>query len=111
MKLKLVKQTIGGVILAGLLAAPVITQAQPTAHYVPGSEGIKAATLPPPGIWFRDYNWFYFADQVNDSQGDKLVPQRAFLYANIPRVLWITDVKVLGGYLGADALVPLVYRI
>ena len=110
MRLNLVKQVIGGVVLAGLLAAPVTTQAQPTAHYVPGSEGIKAATLPPPGLWVRDYNWFYFADQVNDAEGDKLVPQHAFLYANIPRVLWITDLKLLDGYVGVDALLPFVYK-
>ena len=110
MKPNLVKQTIGGVVLAGLLAAPVVTQAQPTAHYVPGSEGLKAATLPPPGVWLRDYNWFYYADQLNDPQGDKVAAnQTAFIYANVPRLLWITDVKLLGGYLGVDALVPLVY--
>ncbi len=31
-----------------------------------------------------------------------------FTYANIPRVIWITDTKILGGYLGVDALLPLV---
>ncbi len=110
MKANLVKQTIGGVVLAGLLAAPVLTQAQPTAHYVPGSEGLKAATLPPPGLWLRDYNWFYYADHVNNPQGDRAVNQTAILYANVPRVLWITDVKLLDGYLGVDALLPLVYK-
>jgi hypothetical protein len=111
MKPNLVKQTMRGVILAGLLAAPVITQAQPTAHYVPGSEGIKAATLPPPGLWLRDYNSFYFADQVNDAKGNKIgaADAEAFVYANVPRLLWITDTKVLDGYLGVDALLPLVY--
>ena len=32
---------------------------------------------------------------------------KAFIYANVPRLLWITDLKVLGGYIGVDALVPL----
>jgi hypothetical protein len=27
----------------------------------------------------------------------------------VPRVIWITDTKVLGGFLGVDALLPLVY--
>jgi hypothetical protein len=35
--------------------------------------------------------------------------QEAFVYANVPRFLWITEVKPLGGYLGVDALVPLKY--
>ena len=34
---------------------------------------------------------------------------KAFIYANVPRLIWITDTKVLGGYLGLDALVPLQY--
>ena len=32
---------------------------------------------------------------------------KASIYANVPRLLWITDTKVLGGYLGLDALLPL----
>jgi hypothetical protein len=104
-------KSLGSLLIAGLLALPSFVQAQPTAHYVPGSEGIKAATLPPPGLWLRDYNSFYYADQVNDSQGHKIgvADAKAFVYANVPRLLWITDVKPLGGYLGVDALVPLVY--
>ena len=37
------------------------------------------------------------------------VDAKAFIYANVPRLLWITDMKVLGGNLGLDALVPLKY--
>lgn len=85
--------------------------AQPTAHYVPGVEGLKGASLPPPGIYLRDYNIAYYADTVNDSGGNQGsgVDAKAFIYANVPRVLWITDVQVLGGYLGVDALLPLQY--
>lgn len=104
-------KSIGSLLIAGLLALPSLTQAQPTAHYVPGSEGIKAATLPPPGLWLRDYNSFYYADHVNDAQGNKIgaADAKAFVYANVPRLLWITDAKVLDGYLGVDALLPLAY--
>jgi hypothetical protein len=102
---------IGGLLLAGLLTSPFLVQAQPTAHYAPGLEGIKAATLPPPGLYLRDYNWFYYADQVNDAQGSKIgaADAKALVYVNAPRLVWITDVKPLGGYLGVDALVPLKY--
>ena len=86
-------------LAASLAALPGILQAQPSAHYVPGSEGIEGATLPPPGVYFRDYNYFYWAGQVNDSSGHKGGPPNfeTFTYANIPRVLWITDTKFLGG--------------
>ena len=65
------------------------------------AEGIKGASLPPPGVYFRDYNYFYWADQFNNPSGnDAHGPQTSmsFTYANIPRVIWITDTKFLGGY-------------
>jgi hypothetical protein len=94
-----------------LAASTAFLQAQPSAHYVPGVEGIKGASLPPPGIYLRDYNAFYFADRLNDSSGDEIngADPDVFIYANVPRLVWITDVKVLGGYLGVDALLPLQY--
>ena len=99
-------------VTAGLIALPSLLQAQPTAHYVPGAEGIKGASLPPPGWYVRDYNIAYYATRVNDSAGRSAGPDnfRAFTYANVPRLIWITDTKVLGGYLGVDALLPLVYQ-
>jgi hypothetical protein len=97
---------------AAVLALPGLLQAQPSAHYPPGVEGIKAASLPPPGIYVRDYNYCWFADTLNDPHGDKAsLPgeTKAFVYANIPRVIWITDLEVLGGNIGVDALLPLQY--
>jgi hypothetical protein len=93
-----------------LASLPNFVQAQPSAQYVPGSEGIKGASLPPPGFYVRDYNYFYWAGQMNNSSGnDRHIPGfDAFTYANIPRVIWITDTKFLGGYVGVDALLPLV---
>jgi hypothetical protein len=103
--------TLGGLLLAGLLAAPAVLQAQPTAHYVPGVEGLKAASLPPPGFYLRDYNVFYDAHTFNSPQGgsvDALNP-RAYIYANVPRLIWITDLQLGGGNFGVDALLPLQY--
>jgi len=86
--------------------------AQPSAHYVPGVEGIKAATLPPPGIYLRDYNVAYFSDRLNDANGDEIsaADPKAFVYANVPRLLWITDLKLFGGNIGVDALIPVQYN-
>jgi hypothetical protein len=97
--------------VAALAALPTLLLAQPTAHYVPGVEGIKGASLPPPGVYLRDYNVFYFADRLNDDGGHEIsaADPEAFIYANVPRLVWITDTKVLGGFLGVDALLPLQY--
>ncbi len=110
MKRQLIK-SIGSLLIAGLFAFPTLVEAQPTAHYGPGSEGIKAASLPPPGIYFRDYNIAYYSDTRNDAHGDKInaLDAKAFSYVNLPRIIWITDLQVLGGYVGLDALLPLQY--
>jgi hypothetical protein len=103
-------QIVRLVLAAGFAALPGMLQAQPSAQYVPGSEGIKGASLPPPGFYFRDYNYFYWADQLNDPTGHKGGPPnfQTVTYANIPRAIWITDVKFLGGFVGVDGLLPLV---
>jgi hypothetical protein len=105
-------QSIRFVLAVSLTALPGIMKAQPTAHYAPGVEGIKAATLPPPGVYFRDYNLAYTADQVNNPAGQSATPPNfdTFTYANVPRVIWITDTKFLGGFVGVDALLPLFYH-
>src|SRR5512146_3272232 len=103
--------TLLDLLLASLLAAPALVQAQPTAHYVPGVEGLKGASLPPPGLYLRDYNVFYYANTLNDNHGNNIpgVDPRAYIYANVPRVIWITDLQLLGGSIGVDGLLPLQY--
>jgi len=93
------------------LLLPIMAQGQPTAHYVPGVEGIKGASLPPPGMYLRDYNVFYYSDRLNDAHGNKIqgLDTEAFIYANVPRFIWITDYQLLGGSIGVDALLPLQY--
>lgn len=97
---------------AALAALPLLLQAQPTAHYVPGFEGIKGASLPPPGFYLRDYNIAYHATQVNDAVGQSAGPPNfdAFFYGNVPRVIWITETKFLGGFVGVDSLLPIIYK-
>ena len=100
------------ILIAGILALAFSLHAQPTAHYVPGIEGIKGPSLPPPGWYARDYNLAYYADTVNNASGHKATPPnfQAFTYANVPRAIWISDTKFLGGYVGADLVVPLIYE-
>ena len=61
-------------LIALLAAAPNRLQAQPSAHYCPGVEGIQAASLPPPGFYVRDYNVFYTADRLNNASGQSAGP-------------------------------------
>ena len=97
--------TIGlvAVLLGGVSAGE-------TGHYVNGVEGIKAATLPPPGFYYRLYNVFYNADALMDANGEELdVGFDLGVYAMANRFIWITNKKILGADFGADIIIPLVY--
>jgi hypothetical protein len=85
---------------------------QATAHYVPGVEGLKGSTLPPPGLYLRDYNQFYAASRLNDNDGDRIrgIDFDTFVYAQVPRLVWMTDLELLGGRVGVDGLWPIVYQ-
>lgn len=79
-------------------------------HYVSGVEGIKAATLPPPGLYYRLYNVLYTADDLRDKNGHKAdVDFDVNVYAMVNRLVYSSDIKLLGGNIIADICVPLVY--
>ncbi|MDP8218557.1 MAG: transporter [Candidatus Theseobacter exili] len=81
-----------------------------TSHYTNGVEGLKAATLPPPGFYWRMYNVFYNADKMMDANGDELnIGFDVSVYANVNRLIWVTDYKILGADYAVDILVPLIY--
>jgi hypothetical protein len=95
-----------------VLSQPLFAQGPPSfnGHYPAGVEGIKAASLPPPGFYLRDYNLFYFADQLNNADGDKMnMDFDLMAYAQAIRPIYITKWKVLGAYYGMDVLVPFIY--
>jgi hypothetical protein len=102
MKSTLVKilLAIGSVTLAVTISA----SAQPivAGHYPAGAEGIKGASLPPPGVYFRDYNFFYFANEFKDLPANFEI----FAYINAPRVIWMTDLEIFGANYGMDVIVP-----
>ena len=92
-----------------LLALANISQAaQFTGHYPAGAEGIKGASLPPAGVYLRDYNFFYTAN-INKDSG--LADFDAFAYVNAPRVIWMTDYTIpyLKAQYGMDLLIPFYY--
>jgi hypothetical protein len=105
------KQFISSLIAVALATVPGALQAQNDAHYPVGIEGIKGSTIPPPGFYIRDYNMFYIANDVNNGAGKNIAPDnfQAMVYAQVPRFIWISDYKILGGYFGGDVVVPIEY--
>ncbi len=78
-------------------------------HYVNGVEGIKAASLPPPGTYWRMYNTFYNAGEFKDRDGNSDKTFDVNVYAFVNRFVYTTDKKVMGADFAMDAIIPLVY--
>ncbi|MEI6176053.1 MAG: transporter [Verrucomicrobiota bacterium] len=87
-------------MLQAFAARPIVA-----GHYPAGVEGIKGSSLPPPGVYFRDYNLFYSADHFDGGPPDFDI----FAYVNAPRLIWMTDCKILGADYGMDIIVPFGY--
>jgi hypothetical protein len=89
-----------------LLASGGVVYAQET-HYPAGVEGVKGASLPPPGLYIRDYNYTYWSSDYKDAG-----PKPFDVVANVqtPRLVLITNKLFFGAYYGADVIVPLVYQ-
>ena len=82
-------------------------------HYTSGVEGIKAASVPPPGgsgFYGKLYNVYYSAGEMRDNQGRK-VPTNFDLDVLVQcyRLIYSSDIKVLGGNLLFDILIPVMY--
>ncbi len=79
-------------------------------HYVNGVEGIKGASVPPPGFYYRMYNVFYSADETMDENGNEQnIGFDVDVYAMANRFIWVTDKKILGADFFMDTTIPLVY--
>jgi hypothetical protein len=92
-------------LLAGL-AAPGALAAN--GHYAPGVEGIKGASVPPPGSYYRGYLVHYDIQALNDQQGDSLPGSNTgtvTVLAN--RFVHISERCLLGADYGVELIVPL----
>ena len=94
------KKTILASVLAALL--PMTAHA---GHYTPGVEGIRAAVVPGPGVYYKGYAVHYNADEHSALPTDSEVTVNAI--AN--RLIWVTEQKVLGADLAFETIVPIVH--
>ena len=97
------------VVGAAMAATALGGMAAESGHYIDGVEGLKAASLPPPGVYGRLYSVYYGASHLRDAGGDKVDPDfRVNVFAAVPRVIWITPLQILGANYGCDLIVPVV---
>ena len=100
----------GGCFLLLVFSAyPVFAEGENGNAYPNGIEGLKCGEVPPPGIYWRMYNYFYNAHDLRDDSGDKSpVDLDLSVYANANRLIWVTDYKILGGDFFVSAMLPVV---
>jgi len=82
-------------------------------HYTSGVEGIRAASVPPPGgsgFYGKLYNIYYSADKLKDNRGNK-VPGDFDVDVLVQgyRFIYSSDIEFLGGNLLFDILIPVMY--
>jgi len=78
-------------------------------HYLAGTEGIQAGSLPGPGIYIDDINWFGHLDGRNWN-GGAVQNDQISSYVNEPRLRWMTKLKLLGANYGVELMVPWSYQ-
>ena len=98
----LTKTSLVAVTALGAFATQLPAQLPVGSHYPVGAEGINGASLPPPGVYLRDYNFFYTAGKVDG------LPVKANIFADVqaPRLIWMTRQQILGANYGLDIIVP-----
>lgn len=107
MRSLLKKMIAGGALLACAMGWGGVALA--ASHYVPGVEGVEAASVPPPGFYYRMYTLWYTADNLRDKNGNGVnngFDLKVFAISN--RFVYITPIKVLGADFGMDVIIPLV---
>jgi len=97
-------------LAATLTAASVCAQAG--GHYVPGVEGIMAASVPPPGTYYLGYMVNYSIDQFKAPGSSNDLPghNTGTVTALANRVAWISPYKVLGADYGMETIVPVLNK-
>jgi len=78
--------------------------------YPNGTENYMAGAVPPvPGVYFLAYASNYEASTLRDNNGNKVpIDFKVRATALAPRVVWVTDQKLLNGQLLFHAIAPIV---
>jgi hypothetical protein len=76
-------------------------------HYPFGTEGVLAATVPPPGFHYRIYNSFYNPDKFRDDNGDELpIGFDLDVFVTVHRFVHVTKKKIFDADFMYDVVVP-----
>jgi len=86
-------------------------------QYPNGVEAFLIGIAPPPGFYIKDYNYYYTATKLTNNNGNTVTLansgqelDRVNVYAQVPRFIWITPLKILDGFYGIHLFVPVFYE-
>lgn len=75
-------------------------------HYVGGIEGIRNASVPPEGFYYRGYLVHYDIDNIQGANGSTVPGDNTGTVTALSnRFIWMTDKKFLGADYGVEAIV------
>jgi len=97
-------------LVATLLAASFWAQAG--GHYVPGVEGIQAASVPPPGMYYLGYLVNYSIKELRAPGSSNTLPldNTGTVTALANRLVYITNTQFLGANYGMETIVPVLNK-
>jgi hypothetical protein len=101
------KSWLAGVMVLGLVSQTWATEGDGGA-YASGGEGTMTGALPPPGMYFLNYDLYYHADSLKGDTGHSLpIDFKLNVFADVMRFVNVTPVEVLGGNWAQHVIVPI----
>ena len=104
------KKHITSIAAAGLALCSTLTTAHAEGHYVPGVEGLQAASAPPPGLYYLGYlvNYDIHSFRAPGGSGNLPGSNSGNVTALANRLVWMTGAKVLGADYGVETIIPVI---
>lgn len=93
-----------------LASMAMFSAAHAEGHYVPGVEGMQAASAPPAGLYYIGYlvNYDIHSFRAPGSSSNLPGSNKGNVTALANRLVWMTGAKVLGADYGVETIIPVI---
>ena len=113
---RLLRWLLTTLVSSVILFSPLFAFAGGVNHEPLGAEAFLVGILPPPGFYIKEYLNYYTADKLKNDNGQTVTLAREGaeldkldVFAVATRFLYISPINILGGFLGAQMIVPWVW--
>jgi hypothetical protein len=99
-------------IIIAAAALTALVGAHAAGHYVPGVEGVQAASVPPPGDYYISYLVNYSIDELRAPGSSNTIPgsNTGTVNAMVNRLVHISNSQFLGAQYGMEVIVPVIRK-